>query len=55
MLRDCDRLYFGHRVGRGSALSAFGALVSGVMPWAFLDRYMRGDFDDTLLRLKARA
>jgi hypothetical protein len=42
-LRNIDRLYFGSIVGRGSAIDAVCSLISGVMPWAFVRRYMKGE------------
>lgn len=52
-LRQIDSLYFGEhagRDGRGSALSALAALLSGFMPWGFVQRYRRGDFDNELIK-----
>lgn len=50
-LRNIDRLYFGPRVGRGSAYSAAMALLVGFMPWAFVGRYIRGELDGELSRI----
>jgi hypothetical protein len=50
-LRNIDRLYFGARVGRGSAADALTALLFGVMPWAFVRRYIDGELADEARRL----
>lgn len=42
-LREIDRLYFGPRVGKGSAIHAFAWLITGKMPLAFVARYWRGE------------
>lgn len=54
MLRDCDRLYFGSRAGRGSALMCLSHLLDGTMPWAFLDRYNAGEMDGEIAKLRLR-
>lgn len=38
-LRKLDRLYFGSRVGRGSALNMAVCLLTGFTPWAFAKDY----------------
>jgi hypothetical protein len=50
-LRNMDRLYFGARVGRGSALSMALALLTGFTPWAFVRRYTDGELDDSMRRI----
>lgn len=52
VLRDLDRLYYGR--GRNSAAHALGCLLSGKMPGAFLDRYMAGELDGELSRVRLR-
>lgn len=50
-LRIMDRLYFGERVGRGSALSMFVCFITGFTPMHFARRYFRGDFDEAIADL----
>jgi hypothetical protein len=40
-LRNLDRIYFGPRVGRGSALSFAMAVLTGFTPWAFVRDYWK--------------
>lgn len=42
-LREMDRLYFGRRVGAGSAYHMAMAIITGFTPWGFVRRYYRGE------------
>lgn len=52
-LREIDRLYLGPRVGRGSAFNALVMLCAGFMPLAFVLRYLNGELDHELARIRA--